>query len=61
MAQPALLNEFRLQYNRLDNEVREAFASVADTVVLERLSDRLSEYLHVLSAVCSPHSSCYLY
>ena len=48
----ALLYEFRIQYHSLNNAVREAFANGSDTIVLERLSDRIGEYISLVHEVC---------
>lgn len=46
-----LLTEFRLQYRRLENTIREAFVNGADTIVLERLTERLEEYIRLVHIV----------
>ncbi|KAI1781796.1 hypothetical protein LXA43DRAFT_907695 [Ganoderma leucocontextum] len=44
----ALLYAFRLEYQKFEQTIRSAFENGSDTIVLERLGDRLSEFLHLV-------------
>ena len=48
-----LLHEFRNQYLQLEAAVKDAILSGVDTIILERLADRLATYVDIMHTVSS--------